>query len=173
MSKKEYRRIAETIIKKAPCNLLAFGTGRDSKLYLKPNRDGYTLFIEDQTQWIEHAMDANPSINICQATYTTKQRHAHKYLKNRELIPDLDLLEDISNTHWDVIILDAPCGYALHCPSRVQSIKAPAKLAPIGCDIFIHDCERFVEKAFSDAFFKKSDLRDSYHRTRHYHIRGS
>ena len=52
MSFDEYVYIYELIKSKSGCNLLIFGLGRDSELWLDVNKNGKTIFLEDNTEWI-------------------------------------------------------------------------------------------------------------------------
>jgi len=172
MNIKEYGRIAETLLEKGPCNLLVFGTGRDSDLYLRINAEGTTLFIEDNPKWIAYAKEHNPQIQIVPVTYKTHRFEARKYLKLEHLNTlALDLPKEVTKRVWDVIIVDAPSGYAPDQPGRMQSIYTAATLAKKGCDVFVHDCDRATERLYSDHLFSRKDLMEVYERTRHYRLK--
>ena len=47
MSEQEYRVIADAVVRRSPCNVLVFGTGYDSELWMKCNARGQTVFLED------------------------------------------------------------------------------------------------------------------------------
>lgn len=50
-------------------------------------------------------------------------------------------------TGWDVIIVDAPCGWHPDCPGRMQSIATAAHLTiPGRTSVYVHDCQRTVER---------------------------
>jgi hypothetical protein len=52
-SEKEYLSILDTLIRKAPCNFLVFGVGRDTGLWAEANHNGDTMFVEPHPHWIE------------------------------------------------------------------------------------------------------------------------
>lgn len=169
MNAQEYNQIAKNLVQRGPCHLLVFGTGRDSELYLQINAGGTTLFIEDNPEWIAYAKAHNPTIDIVQVSYKTHRFEAKKYLQLEHLHDlDLELPQKVIDTVWDVIIVDAPAGYNSQCPGRMQSIYAAAKLAQRGCDVFVHDCDRAVERLYTDHLFSRKDLAETYGRTRHY-----
>lgn len=173
MSAQEYSQITKRLLEKGPCNLLVFGVGRDSELYMRINAEGTTIFIEDNPEWIAYAKEHNPEIEIVQVTYKTRRKEARKYLQ-LDLLHTLalDLPKSITEKVWDVIIVDAPAGYDASQPGRMQSIYSAAALAKSGCDVFVHDCDRLVERLYSDHLFSRKDLAATYDRTRHYHLRG-
>ena len=41
MSEQEYRVIANAVVRRSPCNVLVFGTGYDSELWMKCNVGGH------------------------------------------------------------------------------------------------------------------------------------
>ena len=57
----------------------------------------------------------------------------------------------MTQTKWDVIIVDAPLGCCDAGPGRYQSIYTSYLLAQSGTHIFVDDYERKVERAFSNA----------------------
>lgn len=172
MSAQEYERITQTLLEKGPCNLLVFGTGRDSELYMRINAGGSTLFIEDSPEWIEYAKAHTPDIDIVAVTYKTRRSEFRKYLQLDHLHSlAMDLPKSVTERAWDMIIVDAPAGYDSNGPGRMQSIYTAALLAKGGCDVFVHDCNRTVEKLYTDHLFSRKDLVESYERTRHYQIK--
>ena len=51
MAPEQYVHLAAAIYARAPCRLLVFGCGLDSPLWHELNRDGKTVFIEDDPHW--------------------------------------------------------------------------------------------------------------------------
>lgn len=149
MSIEEYYYISSIIRNK---NFLVFGTGYDSNIWRFCNQ-GITIFLEDNDRWIDDQSD------VYKIQYTTKLTDADRLLleyknnifKNLETkLPDV-----VTNTRWDVILIDAPAGNKPHFPGRMQSIYAAKKLAKDGCKVLIHDCDRHVEDTYSKEFFGK------------------
>lgn len=55
MTAKEYEYIADIVCSRNGCNLLVFGVGRDSALWLIANQGGKTVFLEDSDKWLDKA----------------------------------------------------------------------------------------------------------------------
>lgn len=70
----EYRYVARAIIAKARCNLLVFGTGFDSELWLQCNHGGLTVFIEDSQEWIDKLESSVPTVNVEHVGYLSISR---------------------------------------------------------------------------------------------------
>jgi glucuronoxylan 4-O-methyltransferase len=80
MTYDEYRLIANIISTRKPCNLLVFGVGRDSKLWLDINRSGYTVFLEDSEYWLNMIKNQNPPLNGYLVKYGTHLNDWQKFL---------------------------------------------------------------------------------------------
>ena len=75
----------------------------------------------------------------------------------------LKLPREIEELKRDIILVDGPAGYCTDCPGRFQSIYTAATLrrrqyhpdspAPL---TIIDDCERQVEKQYSDLFLGRT-----------------
>jgi len=149
MTEEEYRYIAEHLGKK---NAIIFGTGYDSELWREANKQGRTIFLEDNDNWINHEKD------VYKITYRTKLSQADDILskyrktKNDDLL-ELHLPEFIKNMQWDIIVVDAPAGNKLHFPGRMQSIFTAKQLANKHTNVFVHDCDRRVENEYTKEFF--------------------
>lgn len=174
LSVKEYSLIAETLIRKQPCNLLIFGVGNDSALWMELNKGGYTLFLEDNMYWLQHIQEKLPSIQVYPVHYSTKRSEWKKLLKDSD--PNslhMHLPQQILDTQWDIIFVDAPEGYNDTKPGRMNSIYMAALLAhrkDSSTDVFIHDCDREVEAAYSTYFLHNENLQTTVDRLRHYVI---
>lgn len=72
MSLEERIAIAETLTSKSPCNCLVFGVGRDSSLWMELNKNGRTVFLEDDTVWLDVAKEEVKDIEAYLVTYNTK-----------------------------------------------------------------------------------------------------
>jgi len=173
LSEAEYRLIAETIIDKTPCNILVFGVGRDSRLWIDINRQGLTVFLEDNPIWLDRISLELPEINAYLVTYNTLRKQ-WKGLLNRNIEAELllELPKEILETKWDIIFVDAPEGWSDEKPGRMKSIFTAAKLAYISgnCDVFVHDCDRKVEANYCEKFLHSENLMSTLDRLRYYYI---
>jgi glucuronoxylan 4-O-methyltransferase len=71
---------------------------------------------------------------------------------------------------WDVILVDAPAGYTDSKPGRMKSIFLAKRLAASPGDVFVHDCEREVERVYCDRFLGREHLTSEVNLLRHYQI---
>jgi hypothetical protein len=147
--------IIQTI--KPPVNFLVFGLGNDSGLWLKRNIGGRTVFIEDDPAWFDNIKQKNPILEAYLVNYGTK-RTDWEMLLEEPLKLQIDLPPAISKTKWDVILVDAPPGYADDQPGRMKSIFLASQLIKAGGDVFLHDCNRQIEQKYADRFFNGHDL---------------
>ena len=163
MSFDEYVYIYELIKSKGGCNLLIFGLGRDSELWLNVNADGKTTFLEDNLDWIKivntQMNNLNKEIDVRHITYTNLGYDADRLLTEYESGQNnlkLDLPNDILDNNWDVIIVDAPAGYGEDVPCRMKSIYESYNLSnkKLDVDVIVHDAQRRIEKMYTDYFFK-------------------
>lgn len=144
----EYRLIAETIASKSPCNVLVFGVGNDSELWVLSNAGGTTLFVEDCQDWIDHVRMRFPqhSLQVYRHEYATRVREVSNLFwpgKKATTVP-----APLREVVWDVIIVDGPMGHRKDDPGRVQPIAWAGQLArtsPRSIDIFVHDIHRPTE----------------------------
>lgn len=163
MSFDEYVYLHKFINSKQNCNLLVFGLGKDSDLWLDANPNGKTIFLEDNTDWIKavnvQMSNKNKQIDIRQITYTDVGYEADRLLTDYESGTNnlkLNLPVDVIDTEWDIIIVDAPAGYGLDMPCRMKSIYESYNLSNShrNVDVFVHDAQRKIEKLYTDYFFK-------------------
>ena len=69
-----------------------------------------------------------------------------------------DIPDKLSAEKWDIILVDAPAGYAEETPGRMKSIYMASQLIKSGGDVFVHDCNREVEDVYSLHFLGKDNL---------------
>ncbi|MFA5389081.1 MAG: hypothetical protein WC312_04930 [Candidatus Omnitrophota bacterium] len=143
---------------KFPCNMLVFGLGWDALMWLELNRDGHTVFLEDDPEWMKKIMGLRPGIQAHRVIYPTKISDWDIFLDRPEKL-QVDLPDCVNKTAWDVILVDGPCGcYAgigKEPPGRMCSIYLASKLIRDGGDIFVDDCERIVEGRYADRYLGK------------------
>lgn len=144
----ELRPIVKAITSRPQCSLLVFGCGNDSVLWQKLNRNGTTAFIEDDPKWLELARTSLTTAQVHLVSYDTKRSDWLSLLNSPDKL-NLDLPDAVSARRWDVVLVDGPAGYDDGNPGRMKSIYAASKLvAPGGC-VFIHDCDRPIERQFA------------------------
>ncbi|UCC71285.1 MAG: hypothetical protein JSV86_12935 [Gemmatimonadota bacterium] len=168
----EYKCLRETICRRAPCNLLVFGLGRDSRLWVDSNCGGRTVFLEHVPAWIEQTQSDVADAEIYTVEYDTR-RFQWRWLLNK---PKRLFMASIPNgliaTDWDIIFVDAPAGTRWKSPGRMKSIYTAAVLARESgdTDVFVHDCDRKVERAYSDNYLGDADLLEVVDTLRHYYV---
>ena len=169
----EYQRVVDVVRSRAPGNVLVFGVGRDSALWIRANEGGETVFLENEAEWIRAAREKNPGARIHQVEYDTR-RFLWRWYLHREKRLFMDGLPDpVLNADWDVIFVDAPQGQSWKRPGRMKSIYTASRLArssegPV--DVLVHDCDRTVERVYSDTYLGDSNLIGRVDRLRHYRV---
>ncbi len=170
LSSKEIEYIITRMKGKFPCNLLVFGLGNDSVFWLRINRGGSVVFIEDNEEWFREILRKLPHISAYLVNYHTRRPQWKELLESPDLL-DMTLPDEIEKEKWDVILVDAPAGLNDQNPGRMKSIFLASKLAKLAkssCDVFVHDCNRQVEQVYCDRFLKKTNLIAEIQSLRHY-----
>ncbi|MEM7015061.1 MAG: hypothetical protein AAF585_26680 [Verrucomicrobiota bacterium] len=151
--------ITDAIYVRENCNLLVFGVGNDSGLWMAANRNGgKTVFLENHEGWLETVKKRYPAIDARIVSYKTELRDWRKLLNRPEDLMMDDLDDEVRNTNWDVILVDAPMGFKPHHPGRMQSIYTARQLAKENSHVYIDDCLRPVEWIYSNRFFGDTQL---------------
>lgn len=166
----ELTKIITKIIKQKPVNFLVFGVGNDSSYWININKGGRTVFIEDSPDWLEKIKTQDPRIEAYLVNYNSNILEWEKLLNRPDLLA-MDLPNKVTNTKWDVILVDAPEGWHDNCPGRMKSIYLSSKLIKIGGHVFVHDCHRKVERVCCDKYLLKKNLVEEILNLRHYHIK--
>jgi len=144
MTRVEYEYISQFLGK---VNLLVFGTGHDTPYWRSINK-GTNIFLEHDEKWI-----SPKSSDTLKVKYNTIIKKADYYLTHqKELV--MDLPKQVTETHWDVIFVDAPPGNKKTSFGRMQSIYTAYTLSTTNTDIFVHDCNRYVEQKYTSHFFE-------------------
>ena len=166
MLKEEYEYISDLVLRRSPCNILIFGTGNDSELWILANQDGRTVFLENQQRWIDVAKGNFPNIEFYHITYLKKEAQLSllELYKHGQPGIALPMPEEIANVAWDIIIVDGPAG------PRMQSIGTSSELArnSANVDVIFHDASR--EKPYIDQFYSEAELLRPYKRMKHYRV---
>lgn len=147
---KELRLIVKAIRHYPRCHLLVFGLGWDTLLWLDVNKNGRTVFLEDNQDWFEKITQRAPNAEAYLIDYPHNITEWKTVLdKPREL--KLKLPDEVTRVSWDVIVVDAPAGYRMveEQAGRMSSIYMASKLIKKGGDVFVHDCTRELERAYT------------------------
>ena len=163
MTEGQYMRLGWILNVKVPCNLLVFGLGDDSYAWDTLNKNGKTIFIEDDTEWSKKFKTSN--LDIINVTYDTNVAN-HESIGFDKNILSMNLPERVRNTDWDFIIVDAPLGHGppgrpYKGPGRMQSIYEAYNLLKPGGICAIDDFGRHVEQKYGFHYFKKENLIDA------------
>lgn len=170
-------------------NLLVWGLGNDSSFWSRTTI-GKVIFLEDGTwetnlihgkRWFDVVTAQNPKLEAyavdytstnMAATYNLLSGHPEKWSK---LEIQTNFPKVVRETRWDVILVDAPLGFANAGPGRYQSLymtkllakkseSMPRKdresvaeggyaLKSTAIHVFVDDFERKVEREFSQQVF--------------------
>ncbi|KAL7584786.1 hypothetical protein Lser_V15G46232 [Lactuca serriola] len=174
---------------KSPCNFLVFGLGHDSLMWSSLNFNGRTVFLEEDKAWIEQIKKRFPMLESYHVTYDSKVNQADGLMEagkgpectavgeTRHSVCQLalkNLPEDVYETTWDLIMVDAPTGYYDEAPGRMSAIYTAGMMARNRAegetDVFVHDVNRVVEDKFSNAFLCEGYMKKQEGRLRHFRI---
>lgn len=157
LSTEQLKYIAITIKEKAFCKLLIFGLGNDSLFWLKLNRGGVTVFLEDNIDWLQKITKRSKNLISFPVNYNTKITEWKMLLESPSLL-DMELPDYVEKEEWDIIFVDAPGGWNDQTPGRMKSIYLASRLVKNSCDIFVHDCNREIEDNYCNKYLKKENL---------------
>lgn len=171
----EYKHLRDTIKAHAPCELLIFGVGKDSKLWVDANPGGNTVFVEHEPEWINKTREQIPGVVIHQVTYATRRPQWKKLLHRQDKLFMEDLPNEVLANNWDVIFVDSPQGGTKKRPGRMKSIYTASVLAKRSTDVqvLVHDCNRQVERVYSDTYLGPERMVTQIRTLRHYLLRPS
>ena len=88
----------------------------------------------------------------------------------------MNMLEnEVYDTEWDLIMIDAPRGYYPEAPGRMAAIYSAAVMARNRkgtgvTHVFLHDVDRPVEQRYAEAFLCKKYLVKEEGRLWHFQI---
>lgn len=168
-SGRQVNAIVQAIRRRGACRLLIFGFGNDSPFYHEINAGGRTVFLEDDPQWFNAITTKYPKLEAYRISYKTRRGDWKRYLEAPNSFAT-ELPPDVAAIKWDVIFVDAPAGFTDDQPGRMDSIRLGASLVQSQGDVFVHDCEREVERTFSTHFLKAENLKEEVGNLRHYVI---
>lgn len=186
---KEVSVSARVLARKSPCNFLVFGLGRDSVMWAALNHGGRTVFLEEDAAWIAQIKANSPDLEAFHVEYDTKVKQADVLMQMglreecmvvgdpRSSVCRLShkgFPEEIYNTEWDLIMVDAPTGYFDGAPGRMTAIYTAGLMARNRAegetDVFVHDVNREVEDKWSKTFLCEGYLTEQEGLLRHFTI---
>jgi len=167
LSARELAAVSWAVRRRKCCAFLVFGLGNDSRFWRKLNRKGTTVFLEDDEQWLRNSSARDPKLRALQVAYGTQRSQWRELLEARDLL-DMPLPVEVESRSWDVILVDAPAGWREDQPGRMQSIFLASRLVSEGGDVFVHDCDRTVERTYCDRYLRPENLRSEVGLLRHY-----
>ncbi|XP_034706153.1 probable methyltransferase At1g27930 [Vitis riparia] len=177
----------------APCNFLVYGLGHDSVMWSSFNPKGTTIFLEEDPKWVQTVLKQAPNLLAHTVRYRTHLAEADQLLGSYKsepacLPPDVRLRdntacrlaltglpEEVYDTEWDLIMIDAPRGYFPEAPGRMGAIFTAAVMARARkrqgvTHVFLHDVNRRIEKVYAEEFLCKKNLVKAEGRLWHFAI---
>ncbi|OIV97478.1 hypothetical protein TanjilG_11002 [Lupinus angustifolius] len=176
-----------------PSNFLVFGLGHDSLMWASFNPRGTTLFLEEDPKWVQTVLKDAPNLRAHAVRYRTQLRDADALLSSYRSEPACspsraylrdngacklaldNLPEEVYETEWDLIMIDAPKGYFAEAPGRMAAVYSAAVMARGRkgsgvTHVFLHDVNRKVEKVYAEEFLCRKNLVKSVGRLWHFEI---
>ncbi|KAJ4975029.1 hypothetical protein NE237_008203 [Protea cynaroides] len=177
----------------SPCNFLVFGLGHDSLMWSAFNPRGTTLFLEEDPKWVQSVLKDFPTLHAHSVRYRTKLSQSDELFKSyrsqQTCLPDKTYLrenyrcklaltglpDEVYETEWDLIMIDAPRGYYAEAPGRMGAIfsaavMARARVGPGVTHVFLHDVNRKVEKMYAKEFLCHKNRVNQVGRLWHFEI---
>ncbi|KAL5215962.1 hypothetical protein ABZP36_007363 [Zizania latifolia] len=177
MTDTDIRAISAVLRARGPGNLLVFGLGAESPLWLALNHGGRTVFLDENEFYVKYLEPRHPGLEAYDVSYTTKVRDfrdlvdAARASRAAECRPIQNLLfsecrlaindlpNELYDVAWDIILIDGPSGWNPTSPGRMASIFTTAVLARTGAtaakgptDVLVHDFQFEVEQVLSKEF---------------------
>lgn len=141
MTAGQYFRITIEIMIRAPANLIIFGAGADTALYVAANPGGRTVVLEHHRSWRDK-IEKIPC-EVVPVVYTSLVGES---LPQSAALPG-GLPSSLLQASWDLIQVDSPEGHTPEMPGRSQSIYAASQLRNRDTCVFLHDFNRPLEEA--------------------------
>ena len=146
MDKLHIQKVIDIInLKNNHCNILVFGLGNDSNIWHHSNKHGYTLFVEDDIEWIENIKKSNEYLSILEYKYKTTVEESIKKINDSTYLNKFKIPNEIKMVEWDIIIIDGPAGYTKEQPGRAIPIYWASQISTNNTFIFIDDSKRNLE----------------------------
>ncbi|CAM0902027.1 unnamed protein product [Alopecurus aequalis] len=177
MTDTDIRAISAILRTRGPCNLLVFGLGAESPLWLALNHGGRTVYLDENEFYVKYLEPRHPGLEAYDVSYTTKVRDfkdllaAARDTRAKECRPVQNLLfsecrlaindlpNELYDVPWDVVLVDGPSGWNPNSPGRMPSIFTTAVLARSGAtaakgptEVLVHDYNFELEQVLSKEF---------------------
>ena len=189
----EIRVSFDVLQSSSPCNFLVFGLGHDSLMWSSFNPKGNTLFLEEDPKWTQTVLKQAPNLRAHTVRYQTHLSEADQLLASYKsesacLPPDVSVRDntacrlaltglpnEVYDTEWDLIMIDAPRGYFPEAPGRMGAIFTAAVMARARkgdgpTHVFLHDVNRRIEKVYAEEFLCRKNLVKAEGRLWHFAI---
>ncbi|KAG4923085.1 hypothetical protein JHK87_048625 [Glycine soja] len=176
-----------------PINFLVFGLGHDSLMWASFNPGGTTVFLEEDPKWVHSILKDAPGLRAHTVRYRTQLRDAKGLLTSYRSEPSCsptkaylrgneacklaleNLPDEVYETEWDLIMIDAPKGYFAEAPGRMAAVFSAAVMARNRkgsgvTHVFLHDVDRKVEKVYAEEFLCRKNLVKGVGRLWHFQI---
>lgn len=169
----ELRAIIEALHSPPHGSFLLFGLGNDSPFWKNVHTCGRTVFLEDHLDWMEDHKRKRPELDVRLVECVTKLSDWQMLLDDRERLA-MSLPGDVTADKWRVVLIDAPAGCADDKLGRMKSVLTAGELARRSaergspCDVFVHDCDREVERAYCDRWLTECKFVRQTGTLRHY-----
>lgn len=131
-------------------SMLVFGVGYDTRLWDALNKDGYTMFVENDTEWFNN-ISRTVSSPVRLIGYGTRTVADSLPIKEEDL--RRHTMPAMLNRSWDVILIDSPRGSKPTDPGRSLPIYWASLLATPSTHVFIDDASRELEQTYIEHFF--------------------
>jgi uncharacterized protein (TIGR01627 family) len=149
--------VRQAIKENSACKLLIFGVGNDSWFWMNSNSGGRTVFLEDDDFWLRKVKKRVARIEAYLVDYDSKIEEWKEMIDKPERL-EMNFPDEVANTSWDVILVDAPTGWGEGTKGRMKSIYAGRKMVSESGHVFVHDCDREVEIAYCEAILKPENF---------------
>jgi hypothetical protein len=143
---------------------LVFGCGNDSQFWETVNADATTIFLEDNQDWATRTAERLTRSPVHLITYGTELSRWRELLDHPEQL-QLELPSEVATSNYDVILVDGPAGgpeyfaeTGVQPPGRMKSIFMASQLVRPGGCVFVHDCHRKVERAYTARYLGDSRI---------------
>jgi hypothetical protein len=90
------------------------GAGMDSLMWRQINCRGRTVFFENWENWIKEIVSKDPALEVYKVSYNTSVGKADEWFNGGRW--PLDVPSHVSDDCYDVILVDAPQGFAPDMP---------------------------------------------------------
>lgn len=147
--------IAAAIRSRGPaCQLLVFGVGHDTGMWIDINKDGYSLFVETSDEWADSVKMTLPEANI--QLYQPPPETVSSSLESPPKVMErLTPPSFMTERAWDVIVIDGPPGDTPESPGRALPICWSGAVRSRHTHVFVHDYERELEQLYTDLALRR------------------